>query len=134
MPSPIGRAWLVTPQRWRMITAVDVAILRPKPATSYFLLQFLNSPETLAACSAQASGTTRARITRKQIASMPVLLPPTELLVQFTEMVEPIYQLLDQLRNINTTLSPTRDLLLPRLISGEVSVEQFEAEAVAESV
>jgi type I restriction enzyme S subunit len=31
MPKPIGRAWLVTEMPWRMITAVDVAIVVPKP-------------------------------------------------------------------------------------------------------
>ena len=134
MPSPIGRAWLVTPQPWRMITAVDVAILTPKEATSLFLLHFLNSAETLAACSAQASGTTRARITRRQIASVPVLLPPEEVRVRFAGIVQPVNELMDNLRNLNRTLSRTRNLLLPKLISGEINVEQCEAVALAQGV
>jgi len=134
MPTPIGRAWLVTPQAWRMITAVDVAILKAKKSTSLFLLQFLNSAETLAACSAQASGTTRERITRKQIASLPVLLPPAELRVHFEGLVKPINELMDKLRNLNRKLSQTRNLLLPKLISGEINVEHFEAEPVAQGV
>lgn len=134
MPTPIGRAWLVTPQKWKMITAVDVAILKAKEATSLFLLHFLNSTETLAACSAQASGTTRERITRKQIASLPVLLPPEELRAEFSRTAEPINELMDRLRGVNRKLSQTRNLLLPKLISGEINVEHFEPEPVAESV
>jgi type I restriction enzyme S subunit len=34
----------------------------------------------------------------------------------------------------NMNLRRTRDLLLPKLISGKVSVEQFEAEALAQGV
>jgi type I restriction enzyme S subunit len=31
MPTPIGRGWLATKMPWRMITAVDVAIIRAEP-------------------------------------------------------------------------------------------------------
>ena len=45
---------------------------------------------------------------------------------EFSPMVEP---LLDNVRNLqqkNTILRRTRDLLLPRLISGEVDVSELE--------
>ena len=119
MPTPIGRAWLVTPQAWRMITAVDVAILRAKAATSLFLLHFLNSAETLATCSAQASGTTRERITRRQIASLPILLPPEDVLLHFARIVAPMNEMMGKLRSLNRKLSQTLNLLLPKLISAK---------------
>jgi hypothetical protein len=40
----------------------------------------------------------------------------------------------EALRKKNANLRETRDLLLRKLISGEVSVEKFEAEAVAQGV
>jgi type I restriction enzyme, S subunit len=42
----------------------------------------------------------------------------------------------DCIRNLqqrNANLVETRDLLLPKLISGEVSVEQLECEAIAQN-
>jgi hypothetical protein len=45
--------------------------------------------------------------------------------------------MLEQVTILNrqsTNLRKTRDLLLPKVISGEVSVEHFEAEAVAQGV
>jgi type I restriction enzyme, S subunit len=134
MPTPIGRAWLVTSKPWKMITAVDVAILAPDPsqATDVFLLHFLNSNETLASFASKQSGTTRARVTRSQIAATPLLVPPLELQLQFSKLAQPINQEIALLRNLNNTLQKTRDLLLPRLISGEVCAASQEMETAAQ--
>ena len=134
MPTPIGRAWLVTPQAWKMITAVDIAILTPDSSRtiSVFLLHFFNSPETLASSAAKQSGTTRARITRSQIAATPLLLPPIELQKRFARLAEPINQNIAVLCRLNSNLRETRNLLLPRLISGEISVEQLDLRPVGQ--
>ena len=78
MPKPIGRAWLVTEMPWRMITAVDVAIVTPNldVADPYFLTYFLNSPENLEHCERRAVGATRPRVARRELASLPLLLSP----------------------------------------------------------
>jgi type I restriction enzyme S subunit len=52
----------------------------------------------------------------------------------FSALVTPIYELADTLERRNTNLRITRDLLLPKLVSGEVSVEILEEEALAETV
>jgi type I restriction enzyme S subunit len=49
-------------------------------------------------------------------------------------LVTPIYELADTLERRNTNLRTTRDLLLPKLVSGEISVENLEQEALAETV
>jgi type I restriction enzyme S subunit len=46
----------------------------------------------------------------------------------------PLFLLQGNLKTKNANLRKTRDILLPKLISGEISVEQSEAEAVAQSV
>jgi type I restriction enzyme S subunit len=48
--------------------------------------------------------------------------PDTETLRMFREHTEPFFRSIDVLAQENATLRRTRDLLLPRLISGEVSV------------
>jgi len=60
MPEPIGRAWLVTDMPWRMITAVDVAIIKTDPSQmdALFCVYQLNSSEKLALFNQQATGTT----------------------------------------------------------------------------
>lgn len=124
MPKPIGRAWLVTSQQWKMITAVDVAIIDPDTVvtSSEYLTHFLNSDATLASFAAQASGTTRLRITRKQIAAMTLCAPPASLAHKFREVISPMNDKIAVLVRKNTNLRTTRDLLLPKLISGELDV------------
>jgi type I restriction enzyme, S subunit len=122
MPTPIGRAWLVTPMPWRMITAVDVAILTTNDnlADAYFLTQFLNSPASLEHCARRAVGATRPRVAKRELATLPLILPPRTLQRDFRETAEPIHQQRANLYRQNEKLRAARDLLLPRLMSGEV--------------
>lgn len=124
MPKPIGRAWLVTDMPWRMITAVDVAIATPRSdiADPYVLTYFLNSPETLEQCERRAVGATRARVARREVASLPILLAPPLLQRSFREVAEPLNQQRANLYRQIERLRAARDLLLPRLMSGEIAV------------
>ena len=128
MPTPIGRAWLVTKTPWRMITAVDVAILRVNPEliSNYYCVEHLNSPRVLHMSEVLATGTTRPRITRKNLSKISIAIPPKALLRQFDEFVSKTYELSHSLMKKNANLRATRDLLLPRLISGEVDVSGVE--------
>lgn len=54
--------------------------------------------------------------------SRSLLHPPVTLLRSFHETVEPIHAQLDKLDETNKKLRATRDLLLPRLMSGELAV------------
>jgi type I restriction enzyme S subunit len=123
MPKPIGRAWLVTEMPWRMVTAVDVAILKSDDsrADRYFLLYHLNSESHLGHCERRASGATRPRIARRDLVSLPILVPPHELQRSFREVSEVTCQLRAKLQRENDLLKAARDLLLLRLMSGEIA-------------
>ncbi len=123
MPTPIGRAWLVTEMAWKMVTAVDVAILTPRPgADEFFLVYHLNSPLNLEQCERRSVGATRPRIARRELAGLPVLLPAQELQGLFREVVAPLTLMRSNLYRQNDKLRAARDLLLPRLMSGEIAV------------
>jgi type I restriction enzyme S subunit len=128
MPSPVGRGWLARKMPWRMITAVDVAIVRPdkRRISPVFLLHFWDQPSNLAAIEQQSSGTTRLRITRRQLCAMPILTPPRNLQERFSALAWPMLELGNILRDKNTALRRTRDLLLPKLVSGEVDVSELD--------
>lgn len=61
-------------------------------------------------------------------------MPPPEVCSSFGNLVKPIIYSCHVLEKQNDNLRQTRDLLLPKLISGEVSIEQIEAEAVTHGV
>ncbi len=125
MPTPIGRGWLATKMPWRMITAVDVAIIRAEPTVIHplFLVQAWNETSNLQRIAAQASGTTRLRITRRELAAMEFVIPPVSVQQQFAEIAQPQSAMIEALRQQIQNLRRTRDLLLPRLLSGQVDVE-----------
>jgi type I restriction enzyme S subunit len=53
-----------------------------------------------------------------------IVQPKKEVIDTFHKEVEPIFALLKNLQKKNANLRRTRDLLLPRLVSGEVAVHE----------
>ena len=68
----------------------------------------------------------------KVLAKYPVIIPPEQTMSHFSnfmcEVVENIHNLIFQ----NKNLSETRDLLLPKLISGEIDVSDIPIHVVAQ--
>lgn len=74
---------------------------------------------------------------RVQLASLEKFLfvhPDTQTLDDFRQMAYPIFKQVQTLANKNMNLRRTRDLLLPKLISGEVDVEQLDINVETERV
>lgn len=55
-----------------------------------------------------------------------VILPSKQLTLDFSQKITPLMAMVNLLKHINQTLKQTRDILLPRLISGEIDVEKLE--------
>jgi type I restriction enzyme S subunit len=54
--------------------------------------------------------------------SRPLLLPDRHILRAFLDAVSPVHEQLDKLDAMNEKLRTARDLLLPKLMSGEIAV------------
>ncbi|MFC2966843.1 restriction endonuclease subunit S [Acidimangrovimonas pyrenivorans] len=123
MPAPIGRGWMVTDQPFRMVTAVDVTIVRPGACVdAMYLLYHINSQQNLSRCEGHATGATRPRISRKNMGKLPIMIPPWELQNAFSEFAEPIHKKRARLFEQNRRLIEARDHLLPRLMDGRLEV------------
>ena len=72
------------------------------------------------------TGATMQHIKRKELEVVKVNLPPVNLLNQFNVLVSPMVKQKLALTRANRNLIQTRDLLLPRLISGKLSVENLD--------
>ncbi len=62
----------------------------------------------------------------------PVPVPPSSLLAQFQHLITDIVEQTQNLMFRNRNLRRTRDLLLPRLVSGELDVSELELAEVEE--
>ena len=69
-------------------------------------------------------GATFATIVVDTFRRMQVVLPPAALIAEFTRLVEPMFDTIRSLDSRLANLRTTRDLLLPRLLSGQLSVEE----------
>jgi len=71
-------------------------------------------------------GTTYDAITKEEIESFPLLLPPAPVLQRFHEMVEPIFRKIINNEKEIMVLKKARDALLPLLVFGKLRVEAIE--------
>ena len=82
--------------------------------------------ENVAHIKSIAGGSTFAEISKKAFRPIPVLVPPPELLAAFTPTVRSLYDHIVANVKQNTCFADIRDLLLPRLVSGEFRVRQAD--------
>ena len=77
LADPVGRACLAPNLYCRMITSVDVAILRPSNAgcDSRYVVYYLSSDRYLGYLQAICRGGTRDRVSRSMLGDIPLLLP-----------------------------------------------------------
>lgn len=72
------------------------------------------------------SGAGVPTLNRNHLNGLPMVVPSKELQHRFDETLKPIFEQAENHRLSNETLTKTRDLLLPRLISGKLSVEDLD--------
>ncbi len=89
-------------------------------ATNFFMLSWCNT--NMAEIKSRATGTTFAEISKRNFRPIGVLLPPTEVMAAFTAKVTPLYAQITANLHISRTLVSLRDTLLPKLVSGEMTI------------
>ena len=106
-----------------------LALIRTNPGDgrSLFLyLHFFTADWREVIAKNTLSGATVNRIPLSRFPEFPITLPPDDLLVRFDGIVRPLIEQQETLRQQCTNLGNQRDLLLPRLISGELTVAAAE--------
>lgn len=104
-----------------------VAIIRASAGVpSRFLHLHLMQAKTKTYLLGMNAGASREAVTKAHIESVPVLLPGQALLEDFGKLVGPMYSEVEALSAENRTLAVCRDLLLPKLISGELQIKDAE--------
>jgi type I restriction enzyme, S subunit len=77
---------------------------------------------------ANLSGAAQPQANAQVLTSFLILLPPQEIQSQFDSLVSALSDKREILQQKNLNLRQTRDLLLPKLISGEIDVEQLDVD------
>ena len=90
-------------------------------STNYLYLLMSN-----VAISGYITGTAQPKINQENLNRIPVVSPPPDYLERFDQIVNPIYNDIVILDRKNINLRQTRDMLLPKLISGEIDVSELD--------
>lgn len=109
-----------------------VAIIRAKASVPpRFLHQYLLLPETKNHLLGLNAGGSREAVTKAHIESLKLLVPSSDLLAAFGALVTPIFKQVESCARETQSLAELRDTLLPKLLSGELQVQDAEMEADA---
>lgn len=94
----------------------------------YYLFHFLLSNRYQSYITGASTGTTRKSASAGVITDIDLMIPDKEALKKFSALITPLRQLLNKLLQKNENLKRTHDLLLPKLISGEIDVEDLDVD------
>ncbi len=119
-----------------------VAIVRADPtkASPFYILGAINSDQRKQQLLALAQGgATREALTKDTVSNFEIVLPPRPLMKRYDDIARGVHKQRESLMRKVQNLRRTRDLLLPRLLSGQVplnidAAEQQLAEAQAEQL
>ena len=75
---------------------------------------------------ARSGGTTMHHIKRSALREVAVAVPPQRIQKEFVDVVGPMHGLVLNLARQNFNLRATRDLLLPKLVSGDIDVSDLD--------
>lgn len=124
MADPVGRAARVPPLPVRMVTAVDVAIARldPEVADGDYWLSMLSAPAWLAEIDRLATGSTRRRVTRRNLEQVLVPCPPIDHQVLRGRLFAALAQCASRAAALYAALLQARTQLLFDVLSGEHTI------------
>lgn len=86
------------------------------------LFDTIGRPDVMGIIAGRAQGAIMPNLNLTIMADVPVVVPPMRLQRDFIQCTEPVHQMIGVLAQQASQLRQARDLLLPRLMSGEVTV------------
>lgn len=109
-----------------LVLLSSIAILRPiNKSVSDLLVCLLRHPETIARMKGCVSGVAIPRIILKDFRKFQIVFPSQDLQEAWLATASPLMRLCRKLVDKNANLRAQRDLLLPKLISGEIDVSDI---------
>ena len=123
----IGRVTLISSKFLPANINQALAIIRPSNnLLKLFLYRTIQSDNFVNFSLGRVVQTAQANVSLGVLKSAPIILPTEKLIEKFNNRSKQISELIDNLLEKNINLRKTRDLLLPRLISGEIDVEAMD--------
>ena len=91
-----------------------------------YVYMVTNSEPFLLNLRSRANSGVQVNLSTEQIKLSKLIIPASHINKLFNELITPIFEQIFLINKKNENLKQTRDILLPRLISGEINVENME--------
>ena len=124
--SCIGTAGLVTMVATPSQTNQQINSIIPKENVSPYFVYLLMKTKSDEINKYGQSGSTIVNLNKTQFAKLECILPSIESLIEFNDLLEPIFNKILVNMKENIALVDLRDTLLPKLMSGELDVFNIE--------
>ena len=124
--APVGRI-NVAPDR--LVVGRGLSALRALDGHQNFLL--IQLKDQFSVEDSIGGGTIFNAVTKKDMESIMLLNPPSSVVEEFESVASPLAELVANLSRQNVVLREARDLLLPRLVSGDLDVSELGLDLVA---
>jgi len=108
------------------VVSTGFAVLSPRRASFAYVYALTTTDEFVEYLVGRTTGSAYPAITPSVFQGAPAIVPPTNVLQAFADAAEPLMRFASQVALQAANLRTTRDLLLPRLISGEVDVTNLD--------
>jgi type I restriction enzyme, S subunit len=105
-----------------VIVSTGFAVITPTIVPYTYLYETITTESFVSYLVNHARGAAYPAVTQEDFQNAQIIIPAIDLLNKYHHLVEPLEELRHSLKISNTNLRQTRDLLLPKLISGEVEV------------
>ena len=77
---------------------------------------------------ARLAGSTQKYISLTELRNIPIVIPPNDILIEFKNTVNPIFDIIKTNHFEINNLVKLRDTLLPKLMSGEIDVSKINCD------
>lgn len=117
LPDPVGKSCIIPDINSKMITGVDCTVIRPKEfISSEFLCYYQQSSEYLNDVNIRITGTTRSRISRKNLGEISIPIPPLDEQQQIVSILDEAFVAIDQAKaNIEKNIQNAKELFQSKL-------------------
>tara|TARA_Y100001960_G_scaffold71755_1_gene76170 strand:+ start:1164 stop:2378 length:1215 start_codon:yes stop_codon:yes gene_type:complete len=106
----------------RLIASTGFAVISATQVSPFFLYQSLTTNDYVGYLTNRAGGAAYPAVTAKVFEESLVLVPSRKLIEQYDDQVKNTYAQINMLQSQNVKLAQARDLLLPKLMSGELTI------------
>jgi type I restriction enzyme S subunit len=109
-----------------LVASLDLVIVRPKQLgiTNEYIYCLLAYGDFSDFAYGYTNGTTVLHLSKKALEEYKVFAPPSTFLITFSEKVTPLFKQIDLNNKQSRTLAKLRDTLLPKLMSGQVIINE----------